>query len=96
MCGCHCVSQLTELFVYWVLAHLPLAFGLWSRRPSPSPRQGAHALEKSGKTGNFVKKNSLQGKIREFGKWVKSGNFTKTKLNMSGKYQGIFSSIIYI
>ena len=44
--------------------------------------QGAHALEKSGKTGNFVKKNSLQGKIREFEKMGKirgkSGNFTKT------------------
>ena len=44
--------------------------------------QGAHAREKSGKTGNFVKKNSLQGKIREFGKMgkirEKSGNFTKT------------------
>ena len=44
--------------------------------------QGAHYREKSGKTGNFVKKNSLQGKIREFGKMgkirEKSGNFTKT------------------
>ena len=44
--------------------------------------QGAHAREKSGKTGNFVKKNSLQGKIGEFGKMgkirEKSGNFTKT------------------
>ena len=44
--------------------------------------QGALDLEKSGKTGNFVKKNSLQGKIREFGKMgkirEKSGNFTKT------------------
>ena len=43
---------------------------------------GAHALEKSGKTGHFVNKNSLQGKIREFGKMgkirEKSGNFTKT------------------
>ena len=44
--------------------------------------QGAHYREKSGKTGNFVKKNPCRensgnlgkmGKIRE-----KSGNFTKT------------------
>ena len=44
--------------------------------------QGAHYREKSGKTGNVVKKNSMQGKIREFGKMgkfrEKSGNFTKT------------------
>ena len=44
--------------------------------------QGAHYRGKSGKTGNFVEKNSLRGKIREFGKMGKirgkSGNFTKT------------------
>ena len=40
--------------------------------------QGGHELWKTGKTGKMVKKNSLQGKIREFRKKLKirgkSGN----------------------
>ena len=43
--------------------------------------QGGHGLWKTGKTGKRVKKNSLQGKIREFENLQNirelSGNFTK-------------------
>ena len=46
--------------------------------------QGGHALWKTGKTGKMVKKNSLQGKIREFEILLKirekSGNFRKSYL----------------
>ena len=48
------------------------------------PIQGGHALWKTGKTGKMVKKNSLQGKIREFEILLKirekSGNFEKSYL----------------
>ena len=41
--------------------------------------QGGHGLWKTGKTGKMMKKNSLQGKIREFENSMKirekSGNF---------------------
>ena len=47
-------------------------------------KQGGHALWKTGKTGKMVKKNSLQGKIREFEILLKirekSGNFKKSYL----------------
>ena len=46
--------------------------------------QGGHALWKTGKTGKMVKKNSLQGKIREFEILLKirekSGNFKNSYL----------------
>ena len=42
--------------------------------------QGGHGLWKTGKTGKMMKKNSLNGKIREFDKnkkiGEKSGDFT--------------------
>ena len=37
-------------------------------RESSHVTQGGHELWKTGKTGKMVKKNSLQGKIREFRK----------------------------
>ena len=44
--------------------------------------QGGHALWKTGKTLKMMKKNSLQGKIREFEILLKirekSGNFKKS------------------
>ena len=47
-------------------------------------QQGGHALWKTGKTGKMVKKNFLQGKIREFEILLKikekSGNFRKSYL----------------
>ena len=46
--------------------------------------QGGHALWKTGKTGKMVKKNSLQGKFREFEIFLKirekSGNLKKSYL----------------
>ena len=50
------------------------------KRSPISLRQGGHGLWKTGKTGKMMKKNSLNGKIREFVKnkkiREKSGNFT--------------------
>ena len=46
--------------------------------------QGGHGLWKTGKTGKMMKKNSLQGKIREFEIFMKirekSGNFENPAL----------------
>ena len=53
-------------------------------------RQGAHYREKSGKTGNFVEKNSLPGKIREFGKNGKNqGILQKHVREISGNFQPV-------
>ena len=57
---------------------------------TPRSRQGGHAL---GKTGKMVKKNSLQGKIREFEILLKirekSGNFKK--IFVSSKYSNFIA-----
>ena len=58
---------------------------IWKVIPiTPSYLQGGHALWKTGKTEKMVKKNSLQGKIREFEILLKirekSGNFKKSYL----------------
>ena len=56
-----------------------------------APTQGAHYREKSGKTGNFVKKIPAGKNQGIWKKWVKSGKIREFYKNMSGKYQGIFS-----
>ena len=53
--------------------------------------QGAHALEKSGKTGNFVKKIPCREKSGNLEKWVKSGKnqgiLQKHVREISGNFQ---------
>ena len=46
--------------------HLPHVF-FDTLRPE---RQGAHGQGKTGKTGKMAKKNSLQGKVREFENFI--------------------------
>ena len=59
-------------------------------RPTKLDTAGCPRPGKIRENREFCEKNSLQGKIREFGKMGKIREFYK---NMSGKYQGIFSSI---
>ena len=71
--------------------------------------QGAHALEKSGKTGNFVKKIPCWEKSGNLEKWVKSGknqgilqkhvreksgNFTKTCQGNIGEFSALYIMIV--
>ena len=59
--------------------------------------QGAHYREKSGKTGNFVKKNPCREKSGNLEKWVKSGKnqgiLQKHVREISGNFQPVCQTL---